>query len=140
MLHECARLTSHRNDQKTKNHKERRRKRCSPGFLPQLHFWLHFAHVSAAIKNERKGTKYKKHQEGVERWGGRVVPRLANYEDLDKRLIFLAACPGSSSLVSSRFWPLRVFHFISFSVSCGTGACFSTHTHTHTHTKNCRLK
>jgi len=33
-----------------------------------LHFWLHFAHVSAAIKNERKGTQ---NQEGAEGWGER---------------------------------------------------------------------
>lgn len=67
-----------------KKRRELSRKRCSPGCYHNCIFWLHFAHVSAAIKNERKS-----------RGGGKLgwEGNLANYEDLDKPLAFLAACP-----------------------------------------------
>lgn len=77
-----------------------------------MHFWLHFAHVSAAIKNETSQMK----EPGVT-----VQPRLANYEDLDKRLILLAAGAGPTrlgpALVSFQFWVRSFctrfpFHFV----------------------------
>lgn len=87
---------------------------CIFGYI-SLTFW-------AAIKNETKMKNQKKKEakgregKGKCNWRGkrrRKRPRLANYEDLDKRLILLGQARDQARPERGIVWSVRFIFFVS---------------------------